>query len=210
MKQSNILTHFKPKSYLTIVVWLIISILAAKFIIKDAIPYFSFEKEAFGRFFNNRHILILHISCGILAMLLGPFQFWKSFRTTYPKRHRFIGRFYIIAIIIGTLCATFLAWTSGIAIHWSWAFGLQASALVWIICVLLAYRAIIQKRFQQHREWMIKSYVSTYSFVFFRLMNDAPFAEHLGNFIERGPTLGWISFAVPIFITEIILQWNKK
>lgn len=209
MEKPKILTPTKPKSYF-LMVWLIIMIVAIRFIAKDAIPFFSFEQEALGRFFENKYVLILHISCGIMAMILGPFQFWNSLRINFPKRHRIIGRIYIIAIILGTICATYLAWTTGVAIHWSWAFALQASAAVWIICVLLALRAVMQKRFQQHREWMIKSYVSTYSFVFFRFMNDSPLAENLGDFLERGPTLGWISFAVPIFITEIVLQWNKK
>lgn len=210
MKESNILTLLKPKSYLKMAIWLILIVLAIRFIIKDALPYFSFDNEIFGRFIENKNILIFHVGSGITAMVLGPFQFWKSFRINYPKQHRVVGRIYISAIVLGTICATYLAWTTGLAIHWSWAFALQASAVVWITCVLMAFRAVLQKRFQQHREWMIKSYVSTYSFVFFRLMNDSPWAQELGNFLERGPTIGWISFAVPIFITEIILQWNKK
>jgi len=194
----------------TYIFWILILSIGLKFILEDAFPFLSVDREVLGRFFEVKIFIITHVSCGILAMVLGPFQLSKSFRRRYVITHRRLGYIYIIAILLGSIVATYMAWTTGLAVHWSWALALQASAFVWLTCVLLAFRAIRQKRFNQHREWMIKSYVSTYSFVFFRLMNDSSYAEHLGNFIERGSTLGWMSFAIPIFITEIILQWNKK
>ena len=43
---------------------------------------------------------------------------------------------------------------------------------------------------QSHKEWMIRSYVVTFSFVSFRWLVDLPFVVDLGNFIERAPTVG--------------------
>lgn len=57
---------------------------------------------------------------------------------------------------------------------------------------------------------MIRSYVVTFAFVSFRWLVDLPFVVDLGNFIERDPTVGWISWVLPLFITEMVLQWNKK
>ena len=70
-------------------IWLIVILVALRFITKDALPFFSFDEESLGRFFENKYVLITHISCGIVAMVLGPFQFWPSFRINYTKWHRF-------------------------------------------------------------------------------------------------------------------------
>ena len=70
---------------------------------------------------------------------------------------------------------------------------------------LMAYRAIRKRRIQIHKEWMIRSYVVTFAFVSFRWLVDLSFVIELGNFIERAPTVVWVSWAIPLFITEIIL-----
>ena len=210
MKKSNIFTLSKPKSYITLAVWLFLIVFAGKFIIRDALPYFGFEEEVLGRFWNIKWWLIGHVSGGILALLIGPFQFWNAFRTKYLKTHRWLGRIYLIAILIGSISSTSLAWTSALAIHWTWAIVLQALAIPWFITAFMAYRAIRKRRVQQHKEWMIRSYVVTFAFVSFRWLVDLPLLVELGNFIEIGPTVAWVSWVFPLLITEIILQWNKK
>jgi len=84
-------------------------------------------------------------------------------------------------------------------------------ALVWLVSALMAYRMIRFKRIPQHREWMIRTYVITFAFVLFRFINESSIARSLmESFEERGPTAIWLSWAVPLFITEVILQWHKK
>ena len=75
----------------------------------------------------------------------------------------------------------------------------------------MAYRAIRLKRIVQHREWMIRSYVITFAFVLFRFLDETSISQELmKDFGERGPTCIWLAWAVPLFIAEVILQWNKK
>jgi uncharacterized membrane protein len=210
MKQSNIFSLSTPKSYLALIFWLFLIVFAGRFVIKDAIPYFGFTEEIFGRFWDYKWSLVGHVSGGLLALIIGPFQFWKGFRNKYLTKHRLLGRIYLIAILIGTISSTYLAWTSALKIHWTWALSLQGLAFAWITTATMAYISIRGKRIQQHKEWMIRSYVVTFAFVTFRFLNELPALRELGNFIERGPTEIWVSWAVPLLITEIVLQWNKK
>lgn len=196
-------------STLLLITLFFLLIFALRFIVGE-LKYFSFNEELLGRYWSIKWILMGHVAGGILALIIGPFQFWSRFRTKYLKLHRNLGRIYLLAILLSSLCSVYLAWTTALAVHWTWAISLQALAFAWIGTSFMAYRAVRNKRIQKHKEWMIRSYVVTFAFVSFRWLVDLPFVVELGNFIERAPTVGWIAWAVPLFITEIILQWNKN
>ena len=122
-----------------------------------------------------------------------------------------MGRIYLTAILIGACCSTYLAWTSGIQINFSWALGLQALAFAWITTAGMAYISVMRGRIPQHKEWMIRSYVVTFAFVTFRFLNDSPFVISLmQKFDERGPAVIWFSWTIPLFVTEVVLNWKKK
>lgn len=210
MEQSNLLLQ-KPKSYLRVGVLLFLILFAGKFIINDALPYFGLDKETFGRYWDFKWPLIGHISGGLIALAIGPFQFWKIFRNKFMTTHRWLGRIYLTAILIGTISSTYLAWTSGIRVNFSWAFGLQGLAFAWITTASMAYISVVRGLILQHKEWMIRSYVVTFAFVTFRWLNDSQIAHQLmTKFEERGPTLIWLSWTIPLLITEIVLSWKKK
>lgn len=210
MKQSSLFILSNPKSYLRLILWLFLIAFAGRFVIKDALPYFGFTEDVFGRFWNYKWSLIGHVSGGLVALLIGPIQFWKAFRNKYLTIHRWLGRIYLIAILVGTISSIYLAWTTGLKIHWTWALALQGLGFAWIVTATMAYVSIRRKRIQQHKEWMIRSYVVTFAFVTFRFLNELPVLRELGNFVERGPTEIWISWAIPLLVTEVILQCNRK
>ena len=105
------------------------------------------------------------------------------------------------AILIGTMSATFLAWTTAIKVNFSWALALQGLAFAWIATASMAYISVMRRRILQHKEWMIRSYAVTFAFVTFRWLVDLPMAHQLMNkFEERGPTMGWLSWTIPLLI----------
>jgi uncharacterized membrane protein len=204
MKQANIFSVSKPASYLHLILWAGLILFAGKFVFNDALPYFGFEEEAFGRWWDYKWTLIGHISGGLLALVIGPFQFWKAFRNKYMTAHRWLGRIYLTAILIGAISSSYLAWTTGLKANLNWAVALQGLAFVWIVTAAMAYVSVRRGKIQQHKDWMIKSYVVTFAFVSFRWLNELPALEELS-----GSTLIWISWAIPLMITEIFLQWKR-
>jgi uncharacterized membrane protein len=211
MEKLNLSTQFKPKAYLRLGLTIFLILFAGRFVINDALPYFGFNKETFGSYWNYKWPLIGHISGGLLALIIGPFQFSKTFRNKFMTTHRWLGRIYLTAILIGTISSTYLAWTSAYRVNFSWAFGLQGLAFAWITTASMAYISVMRGRILQHKEWMIRSYVVTFAFVTFRWLQDLQIAHQLMNkFEERGPTIIWLSWTIPLLITEIILSWKKK
>lgn len=211
MEKSTPLTQFKPKSYWRFGLTLFLILFAGKFVINDALPYFGFDKETFGHYWDYKWPLIGHISGGLLALAIGPFQFSTTFRNKFMTTHRWLGRIYLTAILIGTISSTYLAWTSAIRVNFSWAFGLQGLAFAWITTASMAYISVMRGRIIQHKEWMIRSYVVTFAFVTFRWLTDLPIAYQLmEKFEERGPTIIWLSWTIPLLLTEVVLSWKKK
>jgi uncharacterized membrane protein len=208
---TNLQLRYKPKSLATLAVVLFLFLFAGRFIVKDALPYFGLDKETFGGYWDFKWPLIGHISGGLIALAIGPFQFSKTFRNKFMKAHRWMGRIYLTAILMGTISSIYLAWTSAYRVNFSWAFGLQGLAFAWIAAATMAYASVMRGRILEHKEWMIRSYVVTFAFVTFRWLNELKITKMLmPEFEERGPTLIWLSWTIPLLITEIVLSWKKK
>ena len=61
----------------------------------------------------------------------------------------------------------------------------------------------------QHREWMIRSYVVTFAFVVFRALFLSLQAADVGTLQEQLAACSWFCWAVPLVITEAVLQGRK-
>jgi Predicted membrane protein (DUF2306) len=62
---------------------------------------------------------------------------------------------------------------------------------------------------QQHKEWMTRSYVVTFSFVFFEAIIQVLDFAKIGTTTERLIVANWLSWSVPLMITEAVLQGHK-
>ncbi|MDT8346867.1 MAG: DUF2306 domain-containing protein [Flavobacteriaceae bacterium] len=188
-------------------------LIAVYFVIDRALPYFfNFNIEHYQDYYwPNKWWLVGHLLGGTLALIIGPFQLSTPFRNRFLNLHRSLGKVFIIAIIIGSLSAIYMSFYVAPQVNISWSISLFVMALVWLASVLMAYRAIRLKRIQQHKEWMIRAYIITLGFVLFRVLNEnSLIRDVMPTFEERGAACIWLSWAVPLFIAEVVLQWHKK
>lgn len=209
MKSDVSLSHRKRNSALTLIIILTAFLLALYFIL-PRVNYFSLDESVLRNYFPQKWALIGHLAGGMTALLLGPFQFYSNFRNRYLKVHRTIGKIYLIAILLGAISSIFLSFGVSMATHWTWAFSLQMLAMVWIVTAFMAYRNIRLKRIEQHRQWMVRSYLTTFGFAAFRYLNDYSFLADVGTFVERAPTIVWFVWAIPLFFADVIFSWNRK
>jgi uncharacterized membrane protein len=186
----------------------VILLLACAFVFHYVFPYYlHYNPAGFEAFWPRRGWLLAHISGGMVALLIGPFQFSRRLRQRYLRLHRATGRVYLIAILCGSIGALALSITTPDGRPWG--FGLQGLILAWVTTAGMAYYAIRQRQIQIHQEWMVRSYVVTFAFVTFRLLYDVPPMSRLGSPNERGITYIWASWALPLLATEIILQLRR-
>lgn len=172
--------------------------------------FLELTPEALGKYFKLKWVLLLHITAGGGALVLGPLQFWERLRTKSWQLHRIIGTLYLLAILASSTCAVILAFTTAYAINWPYAFSLQVWVSVWISSSFIAWWTIRKRQIKLHKEWMTRSYIVTLAFVISGLTVKLPVVQSLGNFADISPSLFWMGWAVPLYIYEVILSLRQK
>ncbi len=195
------------KAGLKLLVWVSVAAVALRFIIRDAVGYFSIEQASYGPFWPRWGWLLTHVIGGMLTILLGLFQLWSGLGQKYLRFHRLTGRLYLIGVLLGAGAAFYLSCHS--VVGWTFGVSLFTLAAIWVITSAMAYVAIRHGQVQAHKEWMTRSYVLTFAFATFRLWIDLPQLSGLGTRLERYTTIAWLSWTVPLFVTEAILQLQR-
>ena len=183
------------------------SVMAVTFIAAFAVPYLMFSNEALARFAGREAWIFAHVFGGTIALLVGPVQIWFGLKRRRLNLHRSLGYVYLATGGLGCLAAFYLASTTEIS--WVFGMGLGGLALSWVITTGLAFMAIKKRMIAQHQEWMIRSYVTTFGFVTFRLMVGILQATGVGTLVEQLTVASWFCWAVPLLITEAIIQGRK-
>jgi uncharacterized membrane protein len=167
--------------------------------------YLHYNRAGFQSYWPHRGTLLVHISSGMVALLSGPWQFSNRLRQRYVKLHRVMGRVYLIAIALGALASLRLAYTT--TLGWAWAVALVMLAVAWLATSGVAFYAILHRHVAVHKDWMVRSYVVTFAFVLFRLLNDYGPTSRVGSDpIMRAVTYAWLAWTLPLLATEVILQ----
>jgi uncharacterized membrane protein YozB (DUF420 family) len=172
-----------------------------------ALPYYSPSGESLARYEPIGWVLLVHITTGMAALLVGPYQLWIGLARKSLPRHRLFGKIYMGAVVVSSVAAYTLALnTKG---GWVFGSGLAGLATAWLITTGMAYAAIRRRLIEQHQEWMIRSYVVTFAFVFFRMMFTALQAAGAGTLNEQLGAAAWFCWSLPLVVTEAFLQGRK-
>lgn len=172
-----------------------------------ALPYLLFDAEVLARFEGRRVWIIVHVAAGSVALFTGPFQLWMGATGTAMALHRKLGMLYLLSIAISSLTAFYLAVTTQVT--WMFGMGLGGLGCAWVVTTGMAFLAVRRHMYVQHKEWMIRSYVVTLGFVFFRMFVGVTSALEVGTLFERLTAASWFCWAFPLLITEAIIQGRK-
>lgn len=174
-------------------------------------PAYNFLAKKQDVVFNVfwRTAFYIHITGGMLALLVGPFQFIKKLRNKYLRFHRNIGKVYLVAILIlggpSGLFMAFYAEGGGIAV-----IGFSIMALLWIGTTYMALETVKKKKIDQHRAWMVRSFALTFAAVTLRLY--VPIASavfHIpGTIVETSSA--WVSWVPNLIVAEILIRTISK
>jgi len=183
------------------------SVIAVLFLYIYAPIYLTGDPEQFGIYKPNYQWLLVHVIAGTVALLSGPTQLWLGLNRRTAILHRVLGVLYVMAVSAGAASAFRLAFHTSFG--WVFGLGFASMASAWVITTAWATIAICRRRAEQHREWVIRSYVVTFAFVTFRLLESVFETARVGTLVERVTAASWLAWTVPLLITESILQGRK-
>jgi hypothetical protein len=192
-----------------VLIWLTVVFLTWLFM-HGANHFLTLTPQALGKYFKVKWVIIAHITAGGGSLILGLLQFWPTLRNYSWKAHRIIGTLYLLAVLVSSLCAVILAFTTAKEVNWAYAFSLQVWVSVWISATCIAYYAAIKKKFVLHRQWMVRSYLVTLAFIISGLALKLPLIKSLGSFADISPSLFWLGWAVPLYIYQVVLSIKGK
>ncbi len=189
-----------------------IVVAAVVYVVRFVGPYLSLDPAYYDYIWPWRYALWAHLAGGVTALLLGPVQLWLGMTGRRLELHRRLGRVYLCAAGLSLAGASYLI-AKEIRTDWVFASGLLGLACAWTVTTGCGYLAIRRGHRQQHREWMIRSYVVASAFIFFRVFVDLVHAA--GVHSPPGPgtpeelkMAAWLCWAVPLLLAEPLIQWR--
>jgi Predicted membrane protein (DUF2306) len=150
-----------------------------------------------------------HVAASAVALLLGPFQFVKSLRAKFPVIHRWSGRIYVAACIVGGLAGGVIAMstTSGAPA----GYGFLTLAILWLITTGMALASVLRRDFAGHERWMIRSFSLTLAAVTLRIYLPIAIIQNHGDFpVPAYQLIAWIAWVPNLLIAELWIALRRK
>jgi Predicted membrane protein (DUF2306) len=130
----------------------------------DPDVYFSEQRETYLRL---QLAIGIHVGCGVLALLIGPFQFARRLRQWFVRAHRVTGAVYVASatgLAVSGLVLAPTAYTGPVA-----ATGFALLGVATLFTTWTALRMVLAHRYAEHRRWMIYSFSLIWAGVMLRI-----------------------------------------
>lgn len=145
--------------------------------------------------------IMLHIIGATVALAIGPLQLSSRLREFSLGRHRWLGRAYMLGVLIGGPSGLVLATMAQGGLPARVGFALLG--ILWIGTTAMGYARIRSGQVDAHRRWMVRSYALTFAAVALRIY--LPVSEAAGIPFEAAyPTIAWLCWVPNLIVAELI------
>jgi uncharacterized membrane protein len=143
--------------------------------------------------------LRLHIAGGMGALLAGPWQFSRKLRARALNLHRWMGRFYLLGVALGSVAGFAMAVVSEGGLPTHFGFG-----------SLQAYRMVRKGNIEAHRQWMIRNFALTFAAVTLRVQLPFMLAALHWPFLRSYITVSWLCWVPNLLIAEWMVRRRAR
>ncbi|WP_294303772.1 DUF2306 domain-containing protein [uncultured Chryseobacterium sp.] len=147
---------------------------------------------------------LAHIVFGGAALFIGWRQFGSSFRNKYLRIHQVIGKVYVIAVLISSVCAVYMGFYANGGIIAETGFIILG--IIWMVTTVSALISIKKGNVARHQQWMTYSYACTFAAVTLRIW--LPLLKNItGNAEGSYIAVAWLCWIPNLLFAYLI---NRK
>jgi uncharacterized membrane protein len=130
-----------------------------------------------------------HITFGGIALLIGWMQFSKKMRSNDLKRHRLIGKVYVLSVLVSGFCGVYIGFyaTGGLVS----SLGFILLGAFWLYTTIKAYKAVRNGDIELHQGFMIYSYALCFAAVTLRIWLPL-LTIGFGDFVPAYRVVAWL------------------
>lgn len=207
----------KPKPWLMRTVWSLtyfLVLIGVAIVIRRAANLLGPSPTATGfssGFAQHPVLTMLHITPGLLFVLLGPLQFMPKLRNRRPRLHRWTGRVFIVSgLIVG---ATALIMSPQMAIGGvNEMAATMLFALIFLFALVRAFLYIRRRNVALHREWMIRAFAIGLAVATIRPIMGVFFATSRLTHLTPHEFFGtafWLGFTIQTIVAEVWINYTR-
>jgi uncharacterized membrane protein len=141
-----------------------------------------------------------HILGSGVALLIGGFQFLPGLRARHLNIHRWLGRIYLLAVLLGGIGGVVMAQTAdgGLVAR----IGFATLGVLWLFSGTQAYLAIRRGDIERHRLWMTRNFALTFAAVTLRIYLGIMTGPLQLSFAEAYPVMGWLCWVPNLIVAD--------
>ncbi|GAA4866146.1 hypothetical protein GCM10023310_52140 [Paenibacillus vulneris] len=154
------------------------------------------------------YVLYLHIITACLAVAIGPFQLFIRPKRKGIRIHRILGYTYVFSITASGLISIYLSiFATG---GWMAGLGFFTLDVLWVLTTWISVKKAVSKRFQAHKEWMLRSYALTLAAVTFRVWLLALTPLFSGPMEPPYRLSAWLCWIGNLVFIEIFIRLSRR
>lgn len=186
--------------------------------IKLSLPYSTFER--YTDFLRTKQMawhvkpwrlsFYIHVFVSTIVLITGVLQFSNYLLQRYPKIHRSLGKTYAVVVI-------FISGPSGLVMAFYANGGMAARisfvllSVLWIGVTVIGWRRALQRLWDAHQQWMLRSYALTLSALTLRFYVYLMGALHMQLHPRTAYVMvSWLSWTVNLLLAEIYIQYQRR
>ncbi|HWD89813.1 MAG TPA: DUF2306 domain-containing protein [Mucilaginibacter sp.] len=163
-------------------------------------------------FRRNPVLTLIHIIPAFIFIVLGPFQFSRGIHKRFPLWHRRSGRvFFVCGAIVG-ITALVMSFAMPAIGGLNQAAATTFFGVFFCLALFKAYRHILKREIELHREWMIRAYSIGLAVATIRVIVGVFFATSRLSGLTPYEFFGiafWIGFTLHLVAAEVWINYTR-
>jgi hypothetical protein len=183
-------------------VWAIMALMTLSVLFLSELPLLRAGTATRAHILDIRWLLLPHVAGASLALTTGAVQFSSRIRRWSLTFHRITGRVYVGSIFVAGPVAIVMS-------HGTIFFTatiVQAGA--WMVTALAALLTARNRQIEQHRQWVVRSYAVTFSFILLHVLNPLGIWTYFSE--SEYATAIIICTFLAVLVPDVAFNWRQS